>query len=210
MSDGTIGSEAELREHYREAPEGVWRKQIDHLDDGARTFLAATTLAVVATLGPEGADNSPRGGPPGFLRPLDDHRLAFGDLSGNNRLDTYTNLTEHPQVGMLCIVPGMEETMRVNGTGYLTTDPAVLEATEIDGRVPKVAVVVEVTECYIHCAKALRRAGIWDPSSWPAQDERPSPAAILVQHVDIDVDPALVEADLEAGYQATMWEQGGK
>lgn len=204
-----IRTEAGLREHYREAGEGVRRKQIGHIDEGAREFLASTTLAVVATLGPDGADNSPRGGPPGFLRVLDDGHLAFGDLSGNNRLDTYTNLTEHPHVGMLCIVPGMEETMRVNGTARITTDPAVLDATAIDGRVPKVAVVVEVVECYIHCAKALRRAGVWRPETWPAADDRPSPAAILVKHLDIDVDPALVEADLEAGYRATIWESGG-
>ena len=205
----TIDTEEQLRSHYRDPGDGVRRKQIGHLDDGARDFLASTTLAIVATFGPGGADNSPRGGPPGFLRVLDDNHLAWGDLSGNNRLDTYSNLTTHPQVGMLCIIPGMEETLRVNGTASVTTDVAVLEQTAIDGRIPKVAVVVDVAECYIHCAKALRRAGVWDPSSWPAVDDRPSPAAILVKHIDIDIDPARVEADLEAGYQVSLWEPGG-
>lgn len=204
-----IESEDELRTHYRDPVDAVRRKAIDHIDQGAREFLAATTLAVVATFGPGGADNSPRGGPPGFLRVLDDRHLAWGDLSGNNRLDTYANLTTHPHVGMLCIVPGMEETLRVNGVARATADVDVLEATAVDGRVPKVAVVVEARECYIHCAKALRRAGVWDPSSWPAVEDRPSPAAILVDHIGIDVDPALVEADLEAGYEATLWEPGG-
>lgn len=204
-----IETVAQLREHYRDPGDGAKRKEIDHLDGGARDFLAATTLAIVATFGPSGADNSPRGGPPGFLRVLDEGRLAFGDLSGNNRLDTYSNLTEYPQVGLLCIVPGLEETMRLNGTAHLTTDPAVLEATAIEGRVPKVAVVVDVAECYIHCAKALRRSGIWDTSTWPDAHERPSPAAILVEHVDIDVEPSVVEAELEAGYRETLWERGG-
>lgn len=205
-----IETEDELRTLYRDPGDGVRRKEIGHLDDGAREFLAATTLAVVATFGPGGADNSPRGGPPGFLRVLDDGHLAWGDLSGNNRLDTYANLTTHPHVGMLCIVPGMEETLRVNGLARVTTDPGVLEATAIDGRPPKVAVVVEVHECYIHCAKALRRAGVWDPATWPGGSERPEPAAILVGHLGIDVDPALVEADLEAGYQANLWDSGGR
>ena len=206
----SIDTEVELRTHYRDAGEGVRRKQIDHIDDGARAFLAATTLAVVATFGPDGADNSPRGGPPGFLRVLDDGRIAFGDLSGNNRLDTYTNLTGHPDVGMLCIIPGLEETLRINGTASVTTDPAVLDATAVGDRVPKVAVVVDVAECYIHCAKALRRAGIWDPDSWPSEVDRPSPAEILVKHLDIDIEPAVVEADLEAGYEASLWERGGE
>ena len=150
-----IESEDELRTHYRDPVDAVRRKAIDHIDQGAREFLAATTLAVVATFGPGGADNSPRGGPPGFLRVLDDRHLAWGDLSGNNRLDTYANLTTHPHVGMLCIVPGMEETLRVNGVARATADVDVLEATAVDGRVPKVAVVVEARECYIHCACLL-------------------------------------------------------
>ena len=204
-----INTEADLRSNYRPVNEAAKLKQIDHLDDGARQFLASATLAVVATFGPDGADNSPRGGPPGFLRVLDDRRLAFGDLSGNNRLDSYSNLTENPVVGMLCIVPGLDETMRINGTASLTTDEAVLAATAIDGRTPKVAVVVEVSECYIHCAKALRRSKIWDTSSWPAADRRPSAAKILTDHMGIDIDPAVVEAGLEANYEATIWERGG-
>lgn len=204
-----IHDTAQLRTHYRDPGEGVRKKQIDHIDAGGAEFLAATTLAVVATFGPDGADNSPRGGPPGFIRVLDRRRLAFGDLSGNNRLDTYTNLVTHPSVGILCIVPGMEETMRVNGTAVVSDDLGVREATAIDGRVPKVAVVVTVDECYIHCAKALRRSGVWDTSTWPAVEERPSPASILVGHIGIDVDPTLVEADLEKAYEATLWETGG-
>jgi hypothetical protein len=206
----TIDSNEDLRALYRDPTEGVRRKQIDHLDAGARDFLAATTLAIVATFGPGGADNSPRGGPPGFLRVLGDDQLAFADLSGNNRLDTCTNLLARPDVGMLCIVPGLEETLRINGTARITIDPDVLEATAIDGRVPKVAVVVEVTECYLHCGKALRRAGIWDTAGWPSKADRPSPAAILVGHIDSDIDASVVEASLEADYQETLWRHGGR
>lgn len=199
-----------LREHYRDPGDIVLRKAIDHVDEGAAAFLAATTLVVVATSGPDGNDASPRGGPPGFVRVLDGANVAFADLAGNNRLDTFTNITEQPEVGLLCIIPGVEETLRINGRARLTDDPAVLEATAIDERVPKVAAVVAVRECYIHCGKALRRAGAWDPSSWPADGERPSPAAIITQHLELDVDPQLVADDLEAGYKATLWEHGGR
>lgn len=205
-----IDGEDDLRAHYRDPVQPVLDKSIDHIDEGAAGFLAAATLAVVATSGPDGNDASPRGGPPGFLRVLDAGHVAFGDLSGNNRLDTYTNLTTHPDVGLLVIVPGLEETLRVNGRARISTDPDVLAATAIDARTPKVAVVIAVDECYIHCAKALRRAGVWDPDRWPEPGTRPSPAAIITTHLDLDIDPALVEADLERGYEATLWLEGGK
>jgi uncharacterized protein len=204
-----IEDEGELRSLYRAPGEAVQRKSIDHVDDGAAGFLAAATLAVIATAGPDGADASPRGGPPGFVKVLNPQQIGFGDLAGNNRLDTYANLTSLPSVGMLFIVPGVEETLRINGRARITTDPDVLSTLALDDRTPKVAVVIDVDECYIHCAKALRRAGIWDVSTWPADAERPSPVAILTKHLELDVAPELVEADLEAGYVHTLWEHGG-
>lgn len=204
-----IDDRTELRHRYREPSERVLRKAIDHVDAGAAGFLAATSLVVVATSGPDGNDASPRGGPAGFVRVLDPGHVAFADLAGNNRLDTFTNITAHPQVGMLCIVPGVEETLRINGRARLTADPIVLDATAIDDRRPRMAVVVAVEECYVHCGKALRRAGVWDPGSWPVDGARPSPAAILTDHLGLDVDPEVVAADLEDGYRATIWEHGG-
>lgn len=204
-----IDDESALRDLYRAPTATAVRKTIDHVDDGAASFLAAATLVVVATSGPDGNDASPRGGPPGFLRRLDPHRVAFADLSGNNRLDTFTNLVTHPAIGLLCIVPGVDETLRINGRARVTTDPAVLATTAIDDRRPKVAVVVEVEDCYVHCGKALRRAGIWEPATWPAEATRPSPVGIITRHLELDVDPVEVAAGLEQDYQATMWEHGG-
>lgn len=204
-----IDDEPALRALYRTPSETAVRKTIDHVDDGAASFLDATTLVVVATSGPDGNDASPRGGPPGFLRRLDPHHVAFADLSGNNRLDTFTNLTAHPAIGLLCIVPGVEETMRINGRARVTTDPDVLAATAIDDRRPKVAVVVEVDDCYIHCGKALRRAGLWDPERWPGEATRPSPVGIITRHLELDVDPEEIADRLEDDYRATIWEHGG-
>ncbi len=207
--DQTITDIASLRTVYREPNDFVRRKAITHIDPSAAAFIAASPFAVVATHGPDGGDASPRGGPPGFVAVLDEHRIAFGDLSGNNRLDTYTNLVDHPAVGVLFLVPGVDETLRVNGQATLTTDPAVLEATTIDGRRPKMAVGIDVDACYIHCAKAFRRSGLWDYTTWLGPDDQPSAACILRDHLDLDVDPAVIAADLEAGYRVTLWEPGG-
>lgn len=110
---------------------------------------------------------------------------------------------------MLFLVPGLDETLRVNGQATLTTDPDILDATTIDGRRPKLAVGVDVDAWYIHCAKAFRRSTFWDPTTWPDPDHAPSAACILRDHLDLDASPDLIATDLEAGYQATMWESGG-
>jgi uncharacterized protein len=202
--------EAALRERYRPPTEVVLEKARPRVDPSAAAFVAASPLMVLASSSASGTDASPRGGPPGFVKVLDAGRLAFGDLSGNNRLDSYANIVEHPEVGILFLVPGMGETLRVNGRARVTTDPSVLERTAIDGVHPKVAVVVEVDECFIHCAKALRRSGVWEPETWLPADDRPSAGQIFTDQFQLDVEPAAIDAELEAGYQATMWVEGGR
>lgn len=198
-----------LRELYRQPHPLVLRKQIDHVDAAARSFIEASPFVVVATTGPGGVDASPRGGAPGFVAVLDAGRLAMGDLAGNNRLDTHTNVLADPRVGLIFLVPGVEETLRVNGRATLTTDPAVLDAVAVHGRRPPLAIGIDVDECFIHCAKAFRRSGLWQPESWPVPDERPSAARALREHIGLEVAPEVIAADLEAGYQVTLWEPGG-
>ena len=208
--DSPITDAAALRARYREPNVVAVEKEVGHLDEGARDFVAHTTFLVLATSGPHGTDASPRGGPAGFVAVLDDHRLAFGDLSGNNRVDSHSNLVAQPEVGLLLVVPGLEETLRVNGRATLTSDPAVLDATTVDGRRPRLAVGVDVERCYIHCGKALRRGGLWQPVSWPAAEDRPDPACILHDHLGLDITPATIAENLEAGYRKTIWEPGGE
>jgi hypothetical protein len=204
-----VDDDVDLRTLYRAPHPNVLNKSIDHIDDGVREFLARSPIFVLATTDGDGVDASPRGGPPGFVRVLDDRRLAFGDLAGNNRLDSYCNVAARSSIGMLCMIPGLDETLRVNGRARISTDQAIREQCTIDGRLPKVAVVVDVDECFVHCAKAFRRGAVWDVSTWPSADDRPSPAAMLNDHLGLGVDPALIETDLEASYRATMWEPGG-
>lgn len=208
FSDAIVDVEG-LSALYREPHELVLRKQIDHVDAAARAFVEASPFVVMATSGPSGTDASPRGGPPGFVAVLDPHHLAIGDLAGNNRLDTHTNLVQHPQVGLLFLVPGVEETLRVNGRVTLTTDPAVLDAVAVDDRRPPLAIGIDVEECFIHCAKAFRRSRLWETESWPTAGDRPSAACALRDHVGLDAEPDVIAADLEHGYRATLWEPGG-
>lgn len=203
-----IADVAGLREHYAAAHPAVHRKQIDHVDAAAREVIALAPFVAVGTHGPRGGDVSPRGGPPGFVAVLDDHRLALGDLAGNRRLDTYENVLADPRVGLLFLVPGMGETLRVNGRACLTTDPEVLDACAFEGTRPHVALGVEVEEVFLHCAKAFRRSRLWDPATWPDAADRPSAGRIFRDHAGIDAAPEVIDADLEAGYELTMWLPG--
>jgi PPOX class probable FMN-dependent enzyme len=204
-----IGGVEALRELYARPHRNVVAKAIDHIDEAATAFLARSTFAVLATSGPRGGDASPRGGPPGFAAVLDPRRLALGDLVGNRRLDSFENLLANPRVGLLFVIPGMSESLRVNRRACLTTDPAVLDACVYDGTQPKVALGIDVDEVYLHCAKAFRRGGVWDPATWPAPDDRPTPGEIYRAHLALDVPPEVIDADLEAGYAASMWQPGG-
>jgi uncharacterized protein len=199
-----------LRAIYRNPSEVVFDKTIDHVDDGVRDFIEQSPLFVLATGGGASNDASPRGGPPGFVKVIDQRRIAFGDLVGNNRIDSYRNIIEHPGVGMLFLIPGLLETLRVNGRATVSVDDELRQLCAIDGRVPRVVIGIAVTECFIHCGAALRRAGVWDVSTWPGEADRPSPAAILKQHTGLDVDAEQIEADLQSYYDHAVWHVGGE
>jgi PPOX class probable FMN-dependent enzyme len=199
-----------LRQLYADPHPQVIAKAIDHVDDKAAGFIAKAPFVVLATASDRGTDASPRGGPPGFVAVIDERRIAIGDLAGNRRLDSFENLLANPAVGLLFLIPGMAETLRVNGRATLTTDPAVLDACAFDGTQPKMALGVDVDEVFLHCAKAFRRSGLWDPETWPTADERPRPGAIWRDHLKLEVSADVIEKDLEQGYALSMWQAGGE
>ena len=189
-----------VRELYRHPADLVRRKKIDHLDAGCRAVIDAAPFVLLATSSPAGAcEVSPRGGPPGFVRVLDEHRLAIPDLSGNNLLDSITNIVGNPHVGLLFILPGRDETLRVNGRAWLVTDDDVLDGFTAELRRPKAAIGVEVVEAFVHCAKSFRRGRVWDPGSW-APDAVPSAAELLTCHIELEAPPEQLAADLEKAY----------
>lgn len=203
-----IGSEAELRGLYRQ-PGRTVDKVLSRLDQHARTFIAASPFVLVGTASPDGSgDVSPKGGPPGFVVVLDDHRLAVPDLAGNNLLDSLTNIVAGSGVGLLFLVPGVEETLRVNGHACVTTDPTVLDACAVKDRRPKAAIGVTVTQQYMHCAKAFRRSALWQPETWPDRSTIPTLGCIIRDQIPAlrDVPAEAIDESLEASYATTLWE----
>lgn len=197
-----VTSPEELRTLYREPHDLVRRKKIDHLDDGCVATIAASTLVMVATSDERGnTEVSPRGGPPGFVQVLDPTHLALPDLSGNNLLDSLQNLLSNPHIGLLFVLPGRDETLRVRGRAWVVLDDEVLDGFTQELRRPKAAIGVEVEQAFVHCAKSFRRAGAWDPTSWPAEDAAPSAAELLTEHLALDATAEQLAADLEAGYR---------
>lgn len=175
-------------------------KEVDHLDRHCRRFIALSPIVLVASAGANGAcDVSPKGGPPGFVRVLDDHRLLIPDATGNRRLDSFHNMLENPQLGMLFLIPGLGETLRVNGQVALSRDPDLLDGLQTGGRPAKLALIVTVEHAYLHCAKALIRSQLWRSETWPEADELPSAAEILNDHIGIG-DLAASAAALEESY----------
>lgn len=205
-----LTSSGDLRSIYRPPARGPVDKVIHRLDEHCADFLAKSPFFVLSTANAEGVcDGSPKGGPPGFVRVLDEQRLAWADYSGNNRLDSFENLVTNESVALLFLIPGLDETLRVNGTAELRTEPELCEAFAIDGKNARVVVVVSVVEAYIHCAKALRRAALWSQDSWLDSTDLPSAACIVKDHAAIDVDVDVIEEARERNLRATLWEPGG-
>lgn len=180
-----------LRAHMGPVSPTAERKVIHRLDGHCRRFIALSPFLVIGTTDGQGVDVSPRGDPPGFVQVLDDTTLLLPDRPGNNRVDTFGNLLAAPGVGLIFFVPGIEETLRVNGTGSITTDAALLAGAEVNGRAPRTGLVIAVDEAYFHCAKALKRSALWDPSAQVERSGFPTLGRILAdQRAAADADEA--------------------
>ena len=200
----------ELRSLFPATHPVAIQKCLDHLDSHARNFLSRAPFLCIGTQSPEGlADVSPRGDPCGFVKVLDDKTFVIPDRPGNNRLDTQRNILANPAVGILFLIPGFDDTMRVNGTAQISRDPDLLALLAVQDRTPTVAIVVTVKEVFLHCAKALRRSKLWDPKAH--QDRRTMPSLmkiILDQTSGAPTDPAAMQkldANLEQDYKNSMY-----
>jgi uncharacterized protein len=170
----SIWGETELRSLYPEVAQLRRKTILDRLDGHCRNFITHSPFLVLATAGADGTvDASPRGDAPGFVQVLDDRTLVLPDWGGNNRLDSMGNIVANPNVGLLFFVPGIGETLRVNGRAHVVTDAELLTRLAVQGKAPTAAIVVEVEQAYLHCAKALIRSRLWeedyrlDRSSFP-------------------------------------------
>jgi PPOX class probable FMN-dependent enzyme len=156
------------------------RKQHATLDAHDRAFIARAPFLLLATADSDGrCDVTPRGDAPGFVAVLDERTLVVPDRPGNRRLDTYQNILDNPHAGLIFLVPNVEETLRVNGRAWLTEDADALGPLAMEGKPPRIGVVLEVEEVYFHCARAFRRTRLWQPDTWIERTELPTLGEIL-------------------------------
>jgi hypothetical protein len=168
MPERTITSEQELRDLYGHPGERAVAKERPVLNADCRAFIAHAPFLVMGTAGADGrCDVSPKGDAPGFVHVLDERHLAIPDRLGNNRLDGLRNVLENDHVGLIFFIPGREDTLRVNGRARIARDEALLDRLAVNGKRPVTALVVEVEQAFMHCARAFKRAGLWEPARWP-------------------------------------------
>ncbi|WP_028933697.1 MSMEG_1061 family FMN-dependent PPOX-type flavoprotein [Pseudonocardia spinosispora] len=184
-------------------PEGlVTEKILDHVDEHAHRFIAHSPFLTLATADAAGrADCSPRGDYPGFVKVLDPHTVAIPDRAGNKIADSFRNIAENDGVGLLFLVPGVRETLRLNGHAYPTDEPDVLARMQAEASTPDLALIVEVTEVYFHCGRALLRSRLWDPASQALAAALPSPGEIVTSQLGLDMSPEELDRSLESAYR---------
>src|SRR4051812_37504660 len=181
---GALETPEQLAELYAPAAPRAWSKDVGTLDHPARALIAAAPLVLVGTHDRDGrCDVSPRGGPAGFVTVLDDEHLAIPDATGNRRLDAITNVIATGRAGLLFLIGGRDQTLRVNGRACVTAAPHVLDRVGAVGKPPRSAIVVRADEVYAHCPKAFIRSQLWDPASWPDRAAVPSPAEVMLAHL---------------------------
>jgi uncharacterized protein len=193
-----ITSQERLRELNKHPSHLVSNKQIDHLDDICRRFIAASPFVVIASRGRDGRlDVSPKGDPAGFVKVLDDKTLAIPDRLGNNRLDTFENLLTCPDVGLIFIIPGNGDTLRVSGKGQIVRDSALQDRLAVNGKPPNLAMVITVEEAFLHCPKCIIRSRLWKPDQWPDLSDVPTLAEAMIAHGSLSESMTEVEAVIE-------------
>jgi PPOX class probable FMN-dependent enzyme len=184
MSKFIISSKQQLREIYSEPSDGAIRKVLQNLDKHCLKFLEKSPFCIVSTSNSEGkVDASPKGGKPGFLHVVNKTTILLPDWPGNNRLDSFENIIENPKLGMLVLIPGISETLRINGSAILSTDPNLKKLFIKSGKTPLSVVIITINEVYVHCARAIWRSDLWKHTHYLDKSEFPSMGEILSDQI---------------------------
>lgn len=201
----TITDLAALSALYGEPGITSLAKEVDHVHPHYRALIERSPFAVLATVGPGGLDASPRGDPPGFVVVEDAKTLLMPDRRGNNRLDSLRNIVADPRVALLFLLPGVGETLRVSGRATLSTDPALCARFAMDGKLPACVLRIAVETVFFQCARAIKRARLWDPAAQVARESLPSPGTILAELSGDAVDGTAYDRDLQARQASTLY-----
>jgi hypothetical protein len=200
-----ITSVEDLRRLYRPPVERAVRKQLDHIDKHCARFIELSPFCLIATSdGAGGTDVSPRGDAPGFVTVLDPHRIALPDRPGNNRLDSLENIIADPAVGIIFLIPGIEETLRLNGTAAIHDDDDLLARFEIAGKRPATVLVIDVAEAYLHCAKSIMRSKLWDLDAQIDRAALPSMGEMLKDQIG-STEPAEGQSEMIERYRKILY-----
>lgn len=196
----------ELRQIYEDPGEKGKRKELSRLDPHARNFLAKSPFVLIGTQDSDGnADVTPKGDKPGFVTVLDDFTIAIPDRPGNNRCDTLENLLVNPAIGLIFLIPGMNETLRINGEARITIDKDLRESLSVAGKAPQSVIVVKLRTHYMHCAKAFMRSELWNPSSWRPRADMPTLGEILKDQLSLPETARATDKWLDEVYRESMW-----
>jgi len=199
-----IETETQLRELYGHAKGRANLKVLSKLEKHARNFITKSPFLTIATIGASGrTDNSPRGGAPGFVQIIDDHHIAIPDAKGNNRIDSLINIVETGNVGLLFFIPGIDETLRINGKAHISTDSEHIDLFQEESKTPKTCIIVEIEEAFLHCAKALMRSKLWSQESKMKRADFPTMGRMLKDQLGGD-EPVESHEDMVKRYQADL------
>lgn len=205
MSDHIIRDITQLEALYGEVGEAATLKETTYLHPHYAAMIKASPFAVLATSGPGGLDASPRGDPPGFVEILDDKTLLLADRRGNNRIDSLRNILADPSVALLFLVPGVGETLRVNGRAEISVDPELLERLTIAGKPPRSVLVIHIGSAFFQCSRALLRSELWNPERHVPRSALPSPGQMLAAVTDARIDGETYDRELPTRLKATLY-----
>ena len=179
--DHLLTTVEQLEAHYGHARGPAVIKEIDHISDSYRKLIEAAPFVAIATSGPEGLDCSPKGDPAGFVHVLNEKLLAIPDRPGNNRIDGFRNIVRDPRIALLFLIPGVGETMRVNGRATISIDPDLLQRFPVNGKLPRSVMLVEVETAFVHCSKAIVRSKLWDDATKIDRKSVPSLGTLIAE-----------------------------
>ena len=196
---------AQLQALFGQPGEASLKKEVPYLHPSYQALIAASPFAVLATTGPGGLDASPRGDAPGFVAVQDEKTLLLPERRGNNRIDSLRNILADPRVALLFLIPGVGETLRVNGSARITVAPELLARFAVDGKPPQCVIEIEVETVYFQCARAIQRSKLWAPLPEGVRREVPTPGAILSALTDAAFDGAAYDRELPARQRASLY-----
>lgn len=206
MTDSILRTEDALREVYGHASGRAAIKAIPALDPHCRRFIELSPFLVMGSAAKDGAaDVSPKGDMPGFVQVPDEHTLVIPDRPGNRRIDSMTNIVENPHVAVIFMIPGISETLRVNGRAHVSVDPDLLQSMAVNGKPAVSAIVVQVDEAYLHCAKAFIRSKLWDPAVQQDRKVLPPLSKMIADQTNTTIDVEASEKQLEKAYRETLY-----